>query len=133
MGSPYYYLSDDISFIFISKFEAVHESFLPHIVFPTLALILSALQQAHGNFDSALEMLLSGSVDDGPPQPAPTAAPPVARVEAVAVVAPKPASPPPASGGDDSDIPEHFVCAITCVRKLIFWLIHAMMYHTCML
>lgn len=98
----------------MSIFDIARLFILRHIVFPALALLLSALQQAHGNFDSALEMLLSGSVEEGPPQPTPKAAPPVARVEAVAVVAPAPL--PPASGGDDADIPEHFLCAITCVR-----------------
>jgi hypothetical protein len=57
-------------------------------------------------------MLLSGAVDEGSPAPkAPP--PPVARAAAVAVV-------PAASdggGGDDVDVPEHFLCAITCVRS----------------
>jgi hypothetical protein len=56
-------------------------------------------------------MLLSGAVDEG--SPAPKAPLPVSRAAAVAVV-------PAASdggGGDDVDVPEHFLCAITCVRS----------------
>lgn len=135
VGPPYCYsLLIRIEVLVMSIFDIARLFILRHIVFPALALLLSALQQAHGNFDSALEMLLSGSVEEGPPQPAPKAAPPVTRVEAVAVVAPTPAPPPPASGGGDADIPEHFLCAITCVRYTplsTMWPNYRMLHDTC--
>jgi hypothetical protein len=80
---------------------------------PSFSTLLGAtcFQKAQGNFDAALEVLLSGGGEDEPPPP-PKSTPVAAKAS--------PAKAPPVPSGGDDEIPEHFLCAITCVSILFF-------------